>query len=716
MLTIIGNSLRLKLLTVVTLILIVIFAGTAASMIFLWQGFSTRLARAIDTSISKSGDRSHTLLLDLNTNLDGLLTAMMNQTAQGMKQATTNTLGTSRELFEKGLGALLEDETRIIMGLLKSLAPSIIASGEFKDLVKYSKAASQSDNIVYAFFMDPSGEPYSGHVNTDDPKIRNYLETGQGVSGIQKIITGSRTDPEVTLVTEPIDFYGRPMGKIYLGVSRASIVRENQKLSREFQNLLLDGENQIRKTFAQESTEIIKQIETRIAEFDRQSVQGIAAVRELHTSAIQSQTRAILLRMAILSLGALGICLAALWIIMGRIFGPLAQCAAFAEAVGTGNLKSSIDYQSRDEIGLMAMAMATMAKKLSGIITGLKGTSRTVSESSQILSEISGTLADSSKDMETLSDKTTAKTEKTAETIKNISFSAEEISNQITSIAASSETVSRTMDDIGQRTAVVSNSTRSVAAAIEEMFASLNEVASNSGRCSHVTSNALSLATSSAAIMNELGAAAKNVGNVITVINSIANQTNLLALNAAIEAAGAGDAGKGFAVVANEVKELSRQTSLATQDIRRTIQGMQTDTQRAIEAIEAIVAMSNDVNTFMESIASAVEEQTATTNEIAQSIGKTASTAEDLNRQSDTAVALVKEITVSLDQVSQGSAAIAADVSLASSSTDTVLDYATSTNTVVKQSTRAIETLQAKARDLANLAGELNAITHQFDV
>jgi methyl-accepting chemotaxis protein len=216
--------------------------------------------------------------------------------------------------------------------------------------------------------------------------------------------------------------------------------------------------------------------------------------------------------------------------------------------------------------------------------------------------------------------------------------------------------------------------------------------------------------------MTELGSAARNIGKVITVINTIASQTNLLALNAAIEAAGAGEAGKGFAVVAHEVKELSRQTALATEDIRRTIETMQADARKAMDSIQAIVTISTDVNTIMGTIASAVEEQTATTNEIAKAIGGTAQTAEALNLESGRAVSGVRDIALSQEQVAQGSAAIASDVSRASQGTDNVFSFVTSTNTAVKQSTRAMETLRAKARDLASLAGELDTITRQFDV
>ncbi len=200
--------------------------------------------------------------------------------------------------------------------------------------------------------------------------------------------------------------------------------------------------------------------------------------------------------------------------------------------------------------------------------------------------------------------------------------------NDITKELDSANTVvrdgSQDMDDAAKRVADASSEAaatlENVAGATQELSEATNEIAQNVAESARATSEAQEKAEYTNQVIKELGENSEKIGGIIQVINSIADQTNLLALNATIEAARAGEAGKGFAVVANEVKELAKQTSEATEEITKMIQVIQSGTSKAVSSVEEITQTVAQVNDFTNTIASAAEEQTATVSEINQSV------------------------------------------------------------------------------------------------
>ncbi|MBL8818256.1 MAG: hypothetical protein JNL58_19670 [Planctomyces sp.] len=170
----------------------------------------------------------------------------------------------------------------------------------------------------------------------------------------------------------------------------------------------------------------------------------------------------------------------------------------------------------------------------------------------------------------------------------------------------------------------VSTNAQALSTAVQEFNASIREISGNTSHAAAVASAAVEAANRTNSTVMKLGESSEEIGNVIKVINSIAEQTNLLALNATIEAARAGEAGKGFAVVANEVKELAKQTSHATEDIIRKIAMIQEDTHQAVDAIGQVSGIIRQISESQNAIASAVEEQSAMTGEISRNISEVA--------------------------------------------------------------------------------------------
>lgn len=201
---------------------------------------------------------------------------------------------------------------------------------------------------------------------------------------------------------------------------------------------------------------------------------------------------------------------------------------------------------------------------------------------------------------------------------RQLAAGAEETSTQANVVSAASEQVSKNI--------------QTVATAVEEMGASIKEIAKSAAEAAKIAGSAVRVAQTTNGTISKLGESSADIGKVVNVITSIAQQTKLLALNATIEAARAGEAGKGFAVVANEVKELAKETARATEEISQRIEAIQSDTKGAVTAIGEIGAVIARINDIQNTIAGAVEEQTATTAEISRNVAEGAKGSVDISR------------------------------------------------------------------------------------
>jgi methyl-accepting chemotaxis protein len=194
-----------------------------------------------------------------------------------------------------------------------------------------------------------------------------------------------------------------------------------------------------------------------------------------------------------------------------------------------------------------------------------------------------------------------------------------------------SERVSSRIGAAGGEAGEVSRNVDSITGLIEKLHTSIEEEAKLVSQTSGVVSNTAEVAYLSDEKITELGEATELIGNVVSLIRKIAKQSNLLALNATIEAARAGESGKGFAVVASEVRQLTKQTSEAAEEISSQITNIRAATGDAIRSIHDIAQKMREANTATMTIATAVEQQRAATNEIFHNVQKAAAAAGESN-------------------------------------------------------------------------------------
>ncbi|HJV85205.1 MAG TPA: methyl-accepting chemotaxis protein [Noviherbaspirillum sp.] len=304
----------------------------------------------------------------------------------------------------------------------------------------------------------------------------------------------------------------------------------------------------------------------------------------------------------------LGACLA---VFLSRsIVLPLRDAAAVATRVASGNLTSAIQVRGQDEISALMRALQQMNDNLAHMARDIRDG----------VSEIDGALADIARDNEDLARRTVAQ----AESVRVITGS----------MAAMTTTVKRNAEHTQEAHALAADAAR---------------VATEGG----------SVVAEVVRTMGSINASSRQIAEIIGVIDGIAFQTNILALNAAVEAVRAGEHGRGFAVVANEVRNLSRRSATAAQEIRSLITNSVNEiangsdmVNRAGATMQQVVASINEVTGIVAHIKTASDCQTADLLNIGQSIHQIDRTTQQNSELVQDAVRAIDDLTAQSMRVS----------------------------------------------------------------
>ncbi len=304
---------------------------------------------------------------------------------------------------------------------------------------------------------------------------------------------------------------------------------------------------------------------------------------------------------------------------LDNIIEPLNIAAGVLSELASGDLTSRMSGEYSGKFDTYKNNINTLGDSLTDVISQVIISAESVATSSNQITALSGTLASSS----------------------------EEQSVQSEEVASAVEEMARTISENAQN-----------ATATSEVADKNRSVANQGGEVVKQTVNKMrdiaEFVSNSAVSIEKLGERSTEIGEIVSVIDEIADQTNLLALNAAIEAARAGEQGRGFAVVADEVRKLAERTTDATKQIATMIKGVQKETQDAVaimkkgndevnegialadkagEALEEVVTSSNEVKDMINSIAAASEEQSSTSELMAKNVEAISQVANESARQ-----------------------------------------------------------------------------------
>jgi len=322
------------------------------------------------------------------------------------------------------------------------------------------------------------------------------------------------------------------------------------------------------------------------------------------------------LQLALGSLLALALAIAACVLLLRRKLKPLDNMVRQAHALGAGQLSVRMTVNSRDEIGALAESFNHMAEALETTVGRVRDSAREVTRRSDALSALSSA--------------TLARAAHQSDQVDAMASAVEEFSTSAQEIAHSMQHTEQLTQRNAEHTHAGGDSMRAASGALAQLADTLRQTVS---------------------VVNDLGARSQQIGGIIGVISGIAEQTNLLALNAAIEAARAGEDGRGFAVVADEVRNLAGRTSQATQEIATMIRAMQDETGTAIATIDVGNKLMQQGLAMNADVASTLEQIEAQSQSAVEQL---ASVSHASQEQSSTATLLAQNVhSVAMDNAAQ---------------------------------------------------------------
>ncbi|PTY06146.1 methyl-accepting chemotaxis protein [Opitutaceae bacterium EW11] len=456
------------------------------------------------------------------------------------------------------------------------------------------------------------------HVITDKKEIKSDLERKMEKTRVDNSELMKKYEPTIA------DDRGRAVYKVFIetrdkfAASRSAVIELSREMKTNEAMALLHSSTE--PAFAQFIQAVTDLVEYNLKNGDEA---GAAARNEVENSILG-------IPIGLLAAALAGVAVAAF--ITRSITKPLLTATAAVEKVAIGDLSSTVQVDTRDEVGRICASLNQMIENLR--------------KSAQLADAVSS--GDLTQEAEVRSDKDTLGLA-LRKMIENLRHIVGEVTQASANVASGSEEMSATAQQLSQGATEQAASAEETTSSMEQMSASIQQNADNARQTEKLASKAADDANTSGQAVTQTVAAMKEIAEKISIIEEIARKTDLLALNAAVEAARAGEHGKGFAVVASEVRKLAERSQAAAGEISKlTGNGVQVaesagallvklvpDIRKTAELVQEIASSSAEQNTGAAQVNKAIQQLDQVIQQNSSASEEMASTSEELSSQAE---------------------------------------------------------------------------------
>lgn len=401
------------------------------------------------------------------------------------------------------------------------------------------------------------------------------------------------------------------------------------------------------------------------------------------------------------------------YLFANKFLTPITVITTKTLDIAQGDLtqKVTLERTSNDEVGILAETFNKMSVNLNEMVKSLQSSSENVTRASNIVATSAREVLSGARTQDTIIDETFKAVDEINTAIKGIADNLEILSNSAEESSSSILELSASIEEVAENMEVLSASVEETTSSVTEMAASIKQVASHINELFKITDNTASainqmdasvkhvekntqetaklseeamrdaeegvrsvektieginksyeVALESAKVISTLGEKAQEIGNILNVIDDVAEETNLLALNAAIIAAQAGEHGRGFAVVADEIKDLAERTAASTKEIAQLIRTVQEESQRSVKTVnmglktvEESVRLAQRAGDTLKKIYQSSQSTRMMSNEIAKATSEQVKGNRVITESIERISTMVEEISKATGEQAQGS-------------------------------------------------------------